>query len=50
MNFQSLEFKEGQQAWKDGEPVSSNPYRDDAKKFEDWADGWFYEDGNEFDS
>lgn len=42
-NFQTLEYKEGQQAYRDGLPRDTNPYKDDADKFDDWADGWFEE-------
>jgi ribosome modulation factor len=42
-NFQTLEYKEGQQAYREGLSRDTNPYKDDADKFDDWADGWFEE-------
>jgi ribosome modulation factor len=39
--MQSLEYKEGYQAYLDGEAFNANPYKDDADKFEDWSDGYF---------
>lgn len=40
-NFQTLEYNEGAQAWSDGIPRDQNPYKDDADKFDEWAEGWF---------
>lgn len=52
-NVQSLEYKEGTEAWAEGIPASQNPYRfpgeqADNEKFENWADGWM--DARESDS
>lgn len=38
----SLEYKQGYQAYTDGRPYEDNPYRgqDSQQEFCDWSDGW----------
>lgn len=39
--MQTIEYKEGYQAFIDGDSHLTNPYKDDADKYDDWSQGYF---------
>lgn len=45
---ETIEFQEGQQAFKDGLGVDENPYSEFTEAHEEWEGGWYEEWGERF--